>query len=357
MREHFSFNLNIDAVRATHSTQVEKNFKMQRSWRQGGYSWVSPRNSPLNAASSQHQRQQPGQQQQQESTQQQHQQPKSSRKPGIRFMLKDHSDIDKKWLMEQETWNNQQMSSHIITIGSWQIVAQKWVRLEFKPTTGETWVVFEQHPNKHGFFTGLKLSNHQWQEFQAVFNTILQYVSMAESGGSWQNVSRFNPLHHYEEKKKKFLNGTFQESVRFPACDDDVYVTLTSYDSTSFGGCTVDIRKCTFTEDDNKQKHLVHLLKGLTIVGGGFHYMTKYLQPRINVGIQMCDAMFIAGKAYVSQLYGIPREQKQEQEQAVFRLPSGGIDEPDIEPNAADESEMIRIAREVEQRAFNFQTK
>ena len=319
---------------------------MQRSWRQGGYSWVSPQNSPLNAASSQRQRQQP---RQQEPDQQQQQ--KSSKKPGIRFMLKEHSEMDKKWLTEQDTWNDQQMDSHVVTIGSWQIVAQKWVRLEFKPRTGETWVVFEQHPNKHGFFTGLKLSKHQWQEFQSTFSTILQYVSMAESGGSWQNMTRFNPLHHYEEKKKKFLSGTFQESVRIPVCEDNIYVTLTSYDSTSLGGCTVDIRKCTFTEDENKQKHLVHLLKGLTVVGGGFHYMAKYLQPRINAGLQMCDAMYIASQAYMSQLYSVPRDQKQ----PVFCLPTGGIDEPDLESNAADEAEMIRIAREIEERAFNFQ--
>lgn len=309
-----------------------------------------------------------------ENTHQSNKMQQNGRKAGIRFMLKDHSEMDRQWLANQDKWNDEQMKSNVVIIGSWQIVAQKWIRLEFKPTTGETWIIFEQYPNKHGFFTGLRLTDHQWCEFQTYFGTILQYISMAETGGSWQNMTKSNPLHHYEGKKKNFMSGTFQEIVRFPVCEDDIYVTLTSYDATSLGGCTVDIRKCTFVNDESNKgrKHLVHLLKGLTVVGGGFHYMATYLRPRINAGIKMCEAMFIGGQAYVPQLtseFDRCNSIHQQQQTNAFRmgnvrvLDDGnivpvGIDQPDMnfpaDDNEEEEAELIRIAREIEEREFGF---
>ena len=301
------------------------------------------------------------------------QQPK---KPGIRFMLKDHSEMDRKWRADQDKWNDQQIDSNVVIIGSWQIVAQKWVRLEFKPSTGETWVVFEQHPNKHGFFTGLRLTEREWFEFQTYFAMILRYISNAETGGSWQNMAKTSPLHHYEAKKKKFQSGIYQEMVRFLVCEDDLYVTLMSYDSTSLGGCTVDIRRCTFVENESKNrgKHLVHLLKGLTLVGGGFHYMAKYLQPRINGGLKMCEAMYIGGQPYISQMKSeFDSCSSQEQQLQANNFCMGNIqvldggnivpvgwDEPDDvesqndDNNHEEESELIRIAREIEEREFGF---
>jgi hypothetical protein len=51
-------------------------------------------------------------------------------------------------------------------------------------STGDTWVVLEHYPNKHGKFTGIRLEKSQWLHLKSQFDVILDYVSAVETGKS-----------------------------------------------------------------------------------------------------------------------------------------------------------------------------
>jgi hypothetical protein len=204
-------------------------------------------------------------------------------------MLKDDSSDDQAWIQKQETMNSLRNLPSLCTVAWWQIVSEKYASVEHQMSTGDTWVVLEHYPNKHGKFTGIRLDKSQWLNLKSQFDLILDYVSAAETGKSWKVLAALN--HHTFEENNNFVK------VRILAVDSsNVYVTLKSSDPDNKSGCQVDIRRC--FPPDEKHVNWMYLLEGLTLSGGTFHYLAKYLSRKVDVALNMCQAIYCAGHDY-----------------------------------------------------------
>jgi hypothetical protein len=229
-------------------------------------------------------------------------------KRAIHFMLDESSADDLAWVQKQETLNSKIILDSVVPLVSWQIVGDKKVTVDFKLSTGEFWIILEQHPNKHGRFTGLQMTQVQWLELKSQFDVILAYVKAAENGSSWKTMAKFN-RHNYEEdsgpaykrqrtEEEATQEGFYCQQVRFLVADENIYVTLKSTDPNNQGGCQVDIRKCIPPRQGNNKTGWIYLLSGLTLVSGSFHYLVKYLSPKIQVAMNLCEAIYYAGHGY-----------------------------------------------------------
>lgn len=243
--------------------------------------------------------------------------------------------------------NNEFLETGMLTYPSWQIVAGKWVRVAFQPASGNTWIILEQYPNKYGFFTGLRLLPEQWDQLKMTVDTILEYVEASETGKSWiQLAQKWN--HCLEQVEPFTHNGsTHNLQVKFKVSDSSIYTTITSLDPWNKGGCHVDLRECYMRNDGT----LIHNLKGITLVGGGFHFLAKRLWSKVDAAILMWKDMFFAGRGYLQMCLSndssdeqlILKEDKDDDDHddepislyrhnlspLNFQRPTGGIDEPD----------------------------
>jgi hypothetical protein len=214
----------------------------------------------------------------------------SRQKRSIRFQLQDDNEEDVEWLQNQEANNDQYLQAGTVVFPSWQIVSQKWARVEFKFGTGETWVVLEQYPNKRGYFTGIRLTEKQWNYLGMLLPSIQEYVRSSEKGGIWDNMAKF---WGHELRESSSTSGNFgSQQVRMHVCDM-IYVTVTSLDEQKQSGCQVDIREYVLDHRDNTS--LVAIPHGLTLIGGGFDFLVRRLWPKIDAALQMYVEMYEAG--------------------------------------------------------------
>lgn len=191
------------------------------------------------------------------------------------------------------------IKSAVVTFPLWQIVSDKWAKIEFSLSySGHVVVVLEHSPNQHGQFTGLRFNINEWYELRSHFETISAYIRASENGGSWKDMARVN--HHYYQQKQDHLDF-YHQRVRFPAVKgENIFVTLTSRDKSNQDGCQVDVRKCLPPKIGRPTDDLVYCRNGLTLVGGAFDYLARFICPKIATAIMMyADAEY-----YMEDIYG-----------------------------------------------------
>lgn len=201
-------------------------------------------------------------------------------KTAVYYLLDESKEDDRNWIQQQEERNDNRIKTIRTVFPSWMIVAQKWVRVEYTWTNADLAVVLEQYPNKRGYFTGIRLTWSQWAQLQLITPTILDYVRACESGTSWKDLVPLFRGHQLIEKD----NNVMQIRIHMA---DMIFITITTMDK---GGCQVDVRE--FAWEKENAMRLVPIPRGLTLIGGGFHFLAKYLTPKINAALTMYSKLF-----------------------------------------------------------------
>lgn len=218
-----------------------------------------------------------------------------TRKKPIRRTLKEtERQDDANWIKENEDKNDQLLRDGWCVFPSWQIVSNKWVRVEYKFGSGATSIILEQCPNKKNCFTGIKLSIDQWTRLQMLIPCIQEYIRCSETGTYWNTISAF---WRHDLKESASPDGTYgAQQVRIHL-SDMIYVTITSADASNTEGSYVDIREYTYGGGETwTDLQLIPKRAGLTLVGGGFDFLVRKLVPKVDSALQMYCEMYDAGK-------------------------------------------------------------
>lgn len=220
-------------------------------------------------------------------------------------MLNEFKESDNAWLNQQMERSNSSIRSATVTFPSWQIVSQKWIRLQYEWATGEVTVVLEQHPNKSDAFTGIRMTQVQWEQLVALIPYVQEYIRYAETGQSWQALALFRG-HPMTESK----GVAAQVRIRI---FDMTFLTITALDEAYKGGCQVDVREFVF--DKNNCHKLIPIRRGLTLIGGGFDYLGRFLVPRVNAGIKMYEAIHEHSTSFLDMCFIRSQTPHQEEEE------------------------------------------
>jgi hypothetical protein len=221
-----------------------------------------------------------------------------TKRPAIHYVLDECKEADSEWLKQQSQRNNDAIRGATVTFPSWQIVSQKWVRLQYQWATGEVTVVLEQHPNKRDTFTGLRMSRGQWDKLVTMMPAIQEYIRAAETGDSWDALALFRGHQITRATGAGAVSGGTQVRIR---AFDMTFVTLTALDDWYQGGCQVDVRECVWDKDNGTK--LIPIRNGLTLVGGGFDYLARFLVPRVNAGLRMYTEIYEHSSAFLESCY------------------------------------------------------
>lgn len=235
--------------------------------------------------------------------------PEQKRKSAIHYILKDYKDTDTEWLREQSRRNNDSINSALVTFPSWQIVSQKWIRLQYQWSTGETAVIMEHvNSNKQDTtFTGIRMTRAQWDTLVELMPMIQEYIEFAEKGESWQALALMKG-HQLTEATQGGGRGA---QIRIRAFDM-TFITITSLDEWYQDGCHVDVRE--FVWDKTNAAKLIPIRHGLTLVGGGFDFLARFLVPKVNAGLRMYTEIHKHGSSFLQMCYQKIEEAKQEEE-------------------------------------------
>lgn len=194
----------------------------------------------------------------------------------IHYTLNEFKEYDNHWLNQQAERNDSRNRDKKTNFPAWQIVSQKWIRLQFHWATGEVTVILEAQPKAYTTsFTGIRMTTDQWNQLVSLMPTIREYIQYSEIGQPWQALTAGSLT---MTKVSPF--GTVSQ-VRMKAFDM-TYVTLTALDEVNNkGGCQVDVRE--FVKDKENPSKLIPIRRGLTLIGGGFDYLARFLVPKVSL--------------------------------------------------------------------------
>jgi hypothetical protein len=139
------------------------------------------------------------------------------------------------------------------------------------------------------------MSRAQWDKLVVLMPTIQEYIRYAETGESWQSLATIQG-HQLTEPQRAGAGA----QVRMRAFDM-TFVTLTALDDWYKGGCQVDVRE--FVWDKDNSSKLIPIRRGLTLIGGGFDFLARFLTPKVNAGLRMYSEIYEHAASFLELCY------------------------------------------------------